>query len=126
MSKDGDQRTVGVGGAEFEFERGEPDKAGRKVGDRKLVAMWVSPMKGDTRGFATATVNEFDDGVLYGPSSVPGCFSDFAGAAAAEVTVRWLQLGNEHLATRLKRQREIALGIGGLLAVIAIVALSFR
>lgn len=122
----GEVRTVGVGGAEYRFERGESAAAGRKVGERKLVAVWVSSLPGDEQGFTTATVNEFDDGILYGPSSVPGLFSDFAGAAAAEVTVRWLEMSNRRLVARTKRQRDIMMTAAGVLAVIVVVMLSFR
>jgi hypothetical protein len=118
-------RIVGVNGREFTFERTEPEKAGRKIGDREVVALWVSPLQ-SRHTLTNATVNEFDDGILYGPSSVPGTFSDFPGAAAAEVTVRWLELANEHLVGRLKRQREIMAVAAGILAAIAIVAVAFR
>jgi hypothetical protein len=119
-------RTVGVNGTEFKFERGAVDKAGRMVRDKEIVALWTSPLKANTGFLASATVNEFNDGVLYGPSSVPGTFSDFAGAAAAEVTVRWLELTNEHLARKLKRQREMMAITAGFVAVAGILAIAFR
>lgn len=125
-SRVGDSRIIGVGGTEFSFERTEPDKEGRKIGDRKLVALWLSPLPASDGTVATATVNEFDDGILYGPSSIPGCFSDFAGAAAAEVTVRWLELANTKLASKIKRQRDMAMVIAGAFCAIAVVAISFR
>ena len=125
-SRIGDSRIIGVGGSEFSFERTEPDKEGRKVGDRKLVARWLSPLPASDGTVATATVNEFDDGILYGPSSIPGCFSDFAGAAAAEVTVRWLELANSRLASKIKRQRDLAMVVGGAICAIAVVVISFR
>jgi len=126
MARVGDTRIIGVGGSEFTFERTDPDKEGRKIGDRKLVALWLAPLPASDGTVATATVNEFDDGILYGPSSIPGCFSDFAGAAAAEVTVRWLELANVKLVSTVKRQRDIAVFIAGVVAVIAVVAISFR
>lgn len=119
-------RTVGVNGTEFTFERTEPGKAARRINDRMIKALWVSPLETADGSLSNATVNEFDDGVLYGPSSVPGVFSDFAGAAAAEVTVRWLELANEHLIRRVKRQKDIMLAVGGLIATVAIVAIAFR
>jgi hypothetical protein len=119
-------RTVGVNGTEFKFERGAVDKAGRMVRDKEIVALWTTPLKASTGFLASATVNEFNDGVLYGPSSVPGTFSDFAGAAATEVTVRWLELTNEHLARKLKRQREMIAITAGFVAVAGILAIAFR
>ena len=126
MAKDTcEARTVGVGGNEYTFQRGGPDKA-RKVGDRKLVAVWVAPMPAqDGTLAATATVNEFDDGILYGPSSIPGVFSDFAGAAAAEVTVRWLEMATTEMAGKLRRQRDLALGAAGTVVAVAVAVLSF-
>lgn len=122
---DRESRIAGVGGAEFRFERSIPDKAGRKVGERKIAAEWTAAIKGEDKSFASAVINEFDDGVLFGPSSVPGAVSDFAGAAAAEVTVRWLQLANQALDARLRRQREVSLAVGGLMAALLILALVF-
>ncbi len=126
MAKDGgERRIVGVGGNEYTFERGGPDKD-RKVGERRLVAVWVAPMPAqDGTLAATATVNEFDDGVLYGPSSIPGVVSDFAGAAAAEVTVRWLEMATTQMAGKLRRQRDLALGIAGTVAAVAVAVISF-
>jgi hypothetical protein len=126
MARDsGEIRTVGVGGNEYTFERGAPDKE-RKIGDRKLAAVWVAPMPArDGTLVATATVNEFDDGVLYGPSSIPGVVSDFAGAAAAEVTVRWLEMATTQMAGKLRRQRDIALGTAGAVAAVAVAVISF-
>lgn len=121
-----ESRIVGVGGSEFKFERTEPDKAGRKIGERTLVAQWVAPLETADGQIQSATVNEFDDGILYGPSSVPGTFTDFPGAAAAEVTVRWLELGNQHLGARLERQRNIMLAAGIAAAALLIVLISFR
>ena len=127
MAKDGDGfRTIGVKGTEFKFERGPVDKFGRMVRDREIKALWTSPLQANTGFLASATVNEFDDGVLYGPSSVPGTFSDFAGAAAAEVTVRWLELTNEHLARKLKRQRDWMMVVAGTISIIVIIAIAFR
>ena len=123
---DGGYRIVGVKGTEFTFEQVPVDRAGRMVRDRQIKCLWVSPLQANTGFLASATVNEFDDGVLYGPSSVPGTFSDFAGAAAAEVTVRWLELTNQHLARKLKRQRDIMTIAGGLLAIAVVVAIAFR
>lgn len=126
MNRDDDAlRTVGVNGREFTFERTHPNKDGRRIGERTVAAIWVSPMQ-SRKTLANATVNEFDDGVLYGPSSVPGVFSDFPGAAAAEVTVRWLELANHHLANSVKRQRELMMMAAGILAAIAIIAIAFR
>jgi hypothetical protein len=127
MAKDGDGfRTVGVKGTEFKFERAPVDKFGRMVRDREIKALWTSPLQANTGFLASATVNEFDDGVLYGPSSVPGTFSDFAGAAAAEVTVRWLELTNEHLARKLKRQRDWMMVVAGVVSTMVILAIAFR
>ena len=127
MAKDGDDfRTVGVKGTEFKFERVPVDRTGRMVRDREIKCLWTSPLQANTGFLASATVNEFDDGVLYGPSSVPGTFSDFAGAAAAEVTVRWLELTNEHLARRLKKQRDWMMVAAGFVAIAAVVAIAFR
>ncbi len=126
MAKDsGERRIVGVGGNEYTFERGTPDKE-RKVGERRLAAVWVAPMPAqDGTLIATATVNEFDDGILYGPSSIPGVVSDFAGAAAAEVTVRWLEGATTRMAGKLRRQRDIALGTAGAVVAVAVAVLSF-
>lgn len=127
MAKEGDGlRTVGVKGTEFKFERVLVDKPGRMVRDREIKSLWVSPLQANTGFLASATVNEFDDGVLYGPSSVPGTFSDFAGAAAAEVTVRWLELTNEHLARKLKRQRDWMMVVAGFVSIAAVIAIAFR
>jgi len=125
MAKEGEKRIVGVNGSEFTFERGDTITAGRKINDRKLTAIWVSPMRTTKGTLATATVNEFDDGILCGPSSIPGVFSDFAGAAAAEVQVRWLELANEHLARKAKRQRDVMMAVGGGVAALAVVVISF-
>ena len=127
MAKEGDGlRTVGVKGTEFKFERVAVDKPGRMVRDREIKSLWVSPLQANTGFLASATVNEFDDGVLYGPSSVPGTFSDFAGAAAAEVTVRWLELTNEHFARKLKRQRDWMMVVAGFVSIVAVIAIAFR
>lgn len=119
-------RIVGVGPAEFRFERGLPDKDGRRIGDRTVVAVWSTPLETRDGKIQSATVNELDDGVLYSPSSVPGTVSDFPGACATEVTVRWLQLTNEHLAARLERLRNLGMAVGGALAALLIVLISFR
>lgn len=126
MAKDTtDTRTVGVGGNAYIFQRGVPDKA-RRIGDRTLSWVWVAPLPArDGTVAATATVNEFDDGVLYGPSSIPGVFSDFAGAAAAEVTVRWLEMATTAMAAKLRRQRDLALGAAGAVAALAVAVISF-
>lgn len=125
MAQDKEIRIVGVGSAEFRFERGQPDKA-RKVGDRNLAAVWSAPLETTDGKIQTAIVNEFDDGILYGPSSVPSTFSDFPGAAATEVTVRWLQLANEHMAAQLKKQRDIGMAAAVAFAALVIVLISFR
>lgn len=122
---DKESRIVGVGSAEFRFERAEPDKP-RKFGDRTLAAIWSAPLETTDGKIQTAIVNEFDDGFLYGPSSVPSTFSDFPGAAATEVTVRWLQMANEHMAIKLKRQRDIGMAVAVALAALLIVLISFR
>lgn len=123
---DKESRIVGVGGAEFRFERARPDREGRKVGERTLMAQWIAPLESRDGKIRTATVNEFDDGVLYGPSSVPSTLSDFPGAAATEVTIRWLQLANEELVARLERQRNIGMAVGVAVAALMIVVISFR
>lgn len=119
-------RIVGVGQAEFKFERSLPDKEGRKIGDRTINAIWSTPLETKDGKIQSATVNELDDGVLYTPSSVPGTVSDFPGACATEVTVRWLQLANEHLAARLERLRNLGMAVGVALAALLIVLISFR
>ena len=126
MARDSSEvRTVGVNGAEYVFHRTEADKAGRKVGDRKLARIWVATVTSGVDTVTSATVNEFDDGVIYGPSSIPGVFSDFAGAAAAEITVRWLETATSSLAAKLRRQRDGALATAGMVVAIAVVVISF-
>lgn len=118
-------RTVGVNGAEYVFHRTEADKAGRKVGDRTLARVWVATVASDIKSVTSATVNEFDDGIIYGPSSIPGVFSDFAGAAAAEITVRWLEMATGSLSAKLRRQRDGAIAAAGVVVAIAVVVISF-
>ena len=126
MARDSSEvRTVGVNGAEYVFHRTEADKAGRKVGDRKLARIWVATVTSGVDTVTSATVNEFDDGVIYGPSSIPGVFSDFAGAAAAEITLRWLETATSSLAAKLRRQRDGALATAGMVVAIAVVVISF-
>jgi hypothetical protein len=117
-------RTIGINGAEYVFHRDLPEKA-RKVGDRNLAAIWVASLTSGFENVTTATVNEFDDGIIYGPSSIPGVFSDFAGACAAEVTVRWLEMAAGSLAAKLRRQRDTAMAAAGAVVAIAVVIISF-
>ncbi len=119
-------RTVGVNGSEFTFERMDHPMVGRKMGDRKLAAVWTTGLPDGRNGFVTASVNEFDDGVLYGPSSVPGAVSDFAGSAAAEVTIRWLEITNQQLIAKAVRQRDMMMVAAGVSAALLIVAIAFR
>jgi hypothetical protein len=97
----GAARTVRLGGLELSFQRNDPEKPGRKMGERKLAALRVAKLDRESDESTGTSVNEFKDRVLYGPSSLTGVVSDFA--AVAEVTVRRLQLSRPDVGSACDR-----------------------
>jgi hypothetical protein len=120
----GNTRIVGVGGHEFVFSREEPGYPQRRVGTRRVVADWVHQFEADET-WSRAVIHEHDDGV-FEPTSIYGVFTDFAGAAAVEITVRWMQRRHADEIKKTRQLRDLLMGACAVLAVIAIVAWSFR
>ena len=103
-----ESRIASVEGFQFSFHREDPERPVRKVMDRWVLQDWVCQVeyKGDWSHF---TIHEFNDGV-FEPSAVQGVFSDFPGAAAVEVTTRWLQRRIDEAVKQLSAQAyEVAL-----------------
>jgi hypothetical protein len=115
---------VFVEGLTFSFTREPSANPVRKVGSRWVVCHWASQI--ETAGaWSKFILHEFNDGV-YEPSSLLGVFTDFAGAAAVEVTVRWLQRTNDERTAKTRRQRDMFLGALAVTAALALAAISFR
>lgn len=119
-----ESRIASVEGFQFSFHREDPERPVRKVMDRWVLQDWVCQVeyKGDWSHF---TIHEFNDGV-FEPSAVQGVFSDFPGAAAVEVTTRWLQRRIDEKDLRNRRQRDIFLGALAIAIASALAAISLR
>lgn len=119
-----ESRIASVEGYQFSFQREDASRPVRRINDRWVIYDWVCQVEyqGDWSHF---TIHEFNDGV-FEPSAVQGVFSDFAGAAAAEVTLRWLQRRLDESDARRRRQRDIFLGALAVVAALALAAISLR
>ncbi len=119
-----ESRIAFVEGFQFSFQREEAERSVRKLTERWVLQDWACQVehKGEWSHF---TLHEYNDGV-FEPSAIQGVFSDFAGAAAAEVTVRWLQRRLDEKEARSRRQRDIFLGALAVLAALALAAISLR
>jgi len=117
-------RIASVEGFQFSFQREEAERPIRKVKDRWVLQDWVCQVeyKGEWSRF---TLHEFNDGV-FEPSATQGVFSDFAGAAAAEVSVRWLLRRIEEKDQRNRRQRDLFLVALAVMTALALAAISLR
>ena len=124
VAETGTTRIVGVGGHEFVFSREEPEYPQRRVGTRRVISDWVHQFQADET-WSRARIHEHDDGV-FEPTSIYGVFTDFAGAAAVEVTVRWMQRSHATEIKKARQLRDMLMGASAVLAVIAILAWSFR
>jgi hypothetical protein len=117
-------RIAFVEGLQFTFQREEPEKPIRKVHSRWGIADWVSQV--EVNGvWSKFTIHEFNDGA-FEPSTIHGVFSDFAGAAAVEVTVRWLRRSNDERTAKTRRQRDIFLAALAVVSALALAAISLR
>lgn len=119
-----ESRIASVEGNQLSFHRQETETPVRKVQSRWVVQDWVCQVEYDGE-WTTFVLHEFNDG-MYEPSSVQGVFTDFAGAAAVEVTSGWLQRRIEHLTQRNRRQRDIFLGVLAVVATLALATISLR
>jgi hypothetical protein len=119
-----DSRIAFIEGFQFSFVAQDPERPARRVGARWVVRDWACQVEYRDE-WSVFTVHEFNDGV-YEPSGIQGVFSDFAGAAAAEVGVRWLQRRLTDAERRNRRQRDIGLAVLGVVILLALALLSFR
>jgi hypothetical protein len=119
-----DSRIASVEGNQLSFHRQDPEAPVRKVQSRWVHQDWVCQVEYGGE-WMTFVLHEFNDGV-YEPSSVQGVFTDFAGAAAVEVTSGWLQSRIEQLKARNRRQRDIFMGVLAVVSALALAAISLR
>ena len=119
-----DSRIAYVEGYQFSFHRQEAERPPRRVGTRWVIWDWACQVEYQEE-WCTFTLHEYNDGV-FEPSGVQGVFSDFAGAAAAEVGIRWLQRRLADAERRNRRLRDAALAGLGVMLLLVIAALSFR
>jgi hypothetical protein len=119
-----ESRIAYVEGYQLSFHRQDPQAPIRKVQSRWVFQDWLCQVEyqGD---WSTFTVHEFNDG-MFEPSAVQGVFSDFAGAAAVEVTTRWLQRRIEEKDAKMRRQRDMFLGGLAVVMALALAAISLR
>lgn len=119
-----ESRIASVEGFQFSFHRQDPETPIRKVLDRWVLQDWVCQVEYEGE-WCLFSIHEFNDGV-FEPSAVQGVFSDFAGAAAVEVTTRWLQRRLEEKDRAKRRQRDIFLAALAIVAALALAAISLR
>ena len=119
-----ESRIASVEGNQLSFHRQDAETPVRKVQSRWVLQDWVCQVEYDGE-WTTFILHEFNDG-MFEPSSVQGVFTDFAGAAAVEVTTSWLQRRIEQKDRRNRRQRDIFLGALAVVAALALAALSLR
>lgn len=119
-----ESRIASVEGNQLSFHRQDTESPVRKVQSRWAVQDWVCQVEHDGE-WMTFILHEFNDG-MFEPSSVQGVFTDFAGAAAVEVTTGWLQRRMEQKDTRCRRQRDIFLGALAVVTTLALAAISLR
>lgn len=119
-----ESRIASVEGFQFSFHIQDAEKPVRKVLDRWVMRDWTCQVEYEGE-WCVFTIHEFNDGV-FEPSAVQGVFSDFPGAAAVEVTTRWLQRRLEEKDRAKRRQRDIFLGALAIVAGLALAAISLR
>ncbi|EME69368.1 hypothetical protein H261_13793 [Paramagnetospirillum caucaseum] len=119
-----ESRIASVEGFQFSFHTQDPETPIRKVQDRWVKQDWACQVEYEGE-WCLFTIHEFNDGV-FEPSAVQGVFSDFAGAAAVEVTTRWLQRRLDEKDRAKRRQRDIFLGALAVVAALALAAISLR
>ncbi|RAU21145.1 hypothetical protein CU669_14425 [Paramagnetospirillum kuznetsovii] len=114
-------RIAYVEGYQLSFHRQSAASPPRKVQSRWVVQDWVCQVEYDGE-WMTFMLHEFNDGMLE-PSSVQGVFTDFAGAAAVEVTTSWLMRRLEEKDSRRKRERLLYLCAMAVVATLALAVL---
>ncbi len=119
-----ESRIASVEGFQFSFHTQEAETPIRKVLDRWVMRDWICQVEYEGE-WCLFTIHEFNDG-MFEPSAVQGVFSDFPGAAAVEVTTRWLQRRLEEKDRAKRRQRDIFLGALAIVATLALAAISLR
>ncbi|MFD2233368.1 hypothetical protein [Phaeospirillum tilakii] len=117
-------RIAFVEGFQFSFHPEPAATPTRRVGTRWEVRNWDCQVEYDGE-WCRFTLHEFNDGV-FEPSALLGVFSDFAGAAATEVTLRWLQRRLAEKDQRARRQRDLLLGVVAVVAALGLAAVSLR
>lgn len=119
-----ESRIASVEGFQFSFHQEDPETPVRKVQYRWVVKDWVCQVEYKDE-WSLFTLHEFNDGV-FEPSAVQGVFSDFAGAAAVEVTTRWLERRIEEKTARIQRERILFLVGLAVVAALGLAAVSLR
>lgn len=117
-------RIAYVEGYQLSFHRQQAESPPRKVQSRWVLQDWVCQVEHDG-DWMTFVLHEFNDG-MFEPSSVQGVFTDFAGAAAVEVTTSWLKRRIDENAGKTKRERAILFSIMAVLAALILAVLSLR
>jgi hypothetical protein len=117
-------RIAFVEGFQFLFHQEDAAKPARRVNSRWEVRDWACQVEYEGE-WCRFTLHEFNDG-MFEPSAIQGVFSDFAGAAAAEVTIRWLQRRIEEKDVRNRRHRDLFLGGLAVIAALVLAAVSLR
>jgi hypothetical protein len=119
-----ESRIAFVEGFQFSFQQQDPERPPRRVGSRWVVRDWACQVEYRDE-WSIFTLHEYNDGV-FEPSGIQGVFSDFAGAAAAEVGIRWLQRRLADAERRNRRLRDIGLAALGVVILLALAVVSFR
>lgn len=117
-------RIAFVEGFQFSFHQEDSAKPTRRVNSRWEVRDWACQVEYEGE-WCRFTLHEFNDG-MFEPSAIQGVFSDFAGAAAAEVTIRWLQRRIAEKDSRNRLQRTLFLGGIAVITALALAAVSLR
>ncbi|OAN44753.1 hypothetical protein A6A04_08010 [Paramagnetospirillum marisnigri] len=117
-------RIAFVEGYQLSFHRQQAESPPRKVQNRWVLQDWVCQV--DYGGeWMTFILHEFNDG-MFEPASVQGVFTDFAGAAAVEVTTSWLMHRLEEKDARNRSQRTLYLSGMALVAALGLAVVAFR
>lgn len=117
-------RIAFVEGFQFSFHQEAAAKPTRRVNSRWEVRDWACQVEYEGE-WCRFTLHEFNDG-MFEPSAIQGVFSDFAGAAATEVTIRWLQRRIAEKDARNRQQRYLFLGGLAVIVALGLAAVSLR
>jgi len=124
MTVSAETRIAFVEGFQFLFHSEPATSPTRRVGSRWEIRHWSCQVEYDGE-WSRFTLHEFNDGV-FEPSALLGVFSDFAGAAATEATLRWLQRRMAEKDQRTRRQRDLFLGVLAVVAALGLATVSLR